>query len=332
MSQDKKQGRKVGFAILVSIVLHLAIGFSLAAFGSVFTPPTPVGDEPPELTLMDLSTPPPAVEKNVPFIETEASKESAEKPKQQTFESNANSLAASERPATGDLPLPSQDGKDKPVLDLETHDYSLTQEGSTPQPQQTPPPEKKPSEPPKPSPSPASTVEPDQLAMLKSTPPPPIKAPDETEPSPTPEVAPVTTPVPRPQPEKPASNYQSQKQQTRIQGSISTHGPASVNALGTPLGRYQKQMYDAVGARWYQYMERRRDVIGIGTARLSFSIDRSGRVTNLRVLENTANEAFSSVCLQSVQELKLPPIPEDVASTLPAEGLQAELTFISYAN
>jgi TonB family protein len=332
MSQDKKQGRKVGFAILVSIILHLAIGFSLAAFGSVFTPPTPVGDEPPELTLMDLSTPPPPVEKNVPFIETETSKESAEKPKQQTFESNANSLAASERPATGDLPLPSQDGKDKPVLDLETHDYSLTQEGSTPQPQQTPPPEKKPSEPPKPSPSPASTAEPDQLAMLKSTPPPPIKAPEETEPTPTPEVAPVTTPVPRPQPEKPASNYQSQKQQTRIQGSISTHGPASVSALGTPLGRYQKQMYDAVGARWYQYMERRRDVIGIGTARLSFSIDRSGRVTNLRVLENSANEAFAGVCLQSVQELKLPPIPEDVASTLPAEGLQAELTFISYAN
>jgi len=77
-------------------------------------------------------------------------------------------------------------------------------------------------------------------------------------------------------------------------------------------------MYDAVGARWYQYMERRRDVIGIGTARLSFTIDRSGRVNNLRVLENTANEAFAGVCLQSVQELKLPAIPEDVASTLPS--------------
>jgi TonB family protein len=300
MSQDKKQGRKLGFAILVSIFLHLAVGFSLAAFGNVFTPPTPEGDEPSELTLMDLSTPPPAVEKNVPFLETEASKESTEKPKQQTFESNAN--------------------------------YSLPMEGSTPQPQQTPPPEKKPTEAPQASPTPAPTVEPDQLAMLTSTPPPPIKAPDETEPSPTPEIAPVTTPVPRPQPQKPASNYQSQKQQTRIQGSISNHGPSSVNAVGTPLGRYQKQMYDAVGARWYQYMERRRDVIGIGTARLSFSIDRSGRVTNLRVIENTANEAFSSVCLQSVQELKLPPIPEDVASTLPSEGLQAELTFISYAN
>lgn len=332
MSQDKKQGRKLGFAILVSIILHLAVGFSLASFGNVFTPPLPVEDEPAELTLMDLSTPPPAVEKNVPFLDTDPARESAEKPKQQTFESNANSQAASERPATGDLPLPSQDGKDKPFLDLETRNYSLAQEGTTPQPQSTPAPEKKPSEPPKSSPTPAPTAEPDQLAMLTSTPPPPIKAPDETAPSPTPEVAPATTPAPRPQPEKPASNYQSQKQQTRIEGSISAHGPSSVNAVGTPLGRYQKKMHDAVGARWYHYMERRRDVIGIGTARLSFSIDRSGHVTNLKVLENTANEAFANICLQSVQELKLPPIPEDVASTLPPDGLQAELTFISYAN
>src|SRR5215212_3868727 len=171
MSQDKQQGRKLGLAILVSVVLHLAVGFSLAAFGTVFTPPLPIEDEPAELTLMDLSTPPPAVEKNVPFLETEASKESAEKPKQQTFESNANSLAASERPATGDLPLPSQDGKDKPALDLQTHDYSLSQQGSTPEPRQTAPPEKKPSEPPKASPTPAATAEPDQLALLKSTPP-----------------------------------------------------------------------------------------------------------------------------------------------------------------
>ena len=50
------------------------------------------------------------------------------------------------------------------------------------------------------------------------------------------------------------------------------------------------------------------------------------------LIENTANETFANICLQSVQELKLPPIPEDVASTLPSEGLQQELTFILYAN
>jgi hypothetical protein len=331
--EQKKQRRKLGFAILISLFLHLAVGYSLAAFGNVFTPTLPPDEAPPELTIMDLSEAP-ATQKNPQFIETDKSKESAEKPKEQTFESNANSLAASQLPATGDLPLPSQDGKDLPVPNFQTHDFTLPTQGSEPQPQQTPPPESKPSPPPKPEPTPApsATAEPEQLAMLTSTPPPPLK-PEESEPSPPPEIAAsAPPPVPRPKPETPTSSYQSQKQQTRIAGSISNRGLSSVNAVGTPLGHYQKLMYDAVGARWYQHTAEKRDLISIGTTRLTFSIDRSGRVTNLRVAENTANEAFAIVCLQSVQELKLPPIPEDVASTLPSEGLQQELTFILYAN
>src|SRR2546430_2286002 len=148
MSAEKKQGRKLGFAILVSLILHLAVGFSLAAFGNVSTPTLPPEETPSELTIMDLSPAPP-VEKNPQFVDVDKSKESAEKPKEQTFESNANSLAASERAPTGDLPLPSQEGKDLPLRDLETHDFSLQTQGSTPQPQQpSPPPETKPSPPP----------------------------------------------------------------------------------------------------------------------------------------------------------------------------------------
>jgi hypothetical protein len=341
MSEEKKQGRKLGFAILVSLILHLAIGFSLAAFGNVTAPVLPPDETPSELTFMDLSTPP--VEKNPQFVDVDKSKESAEKPKDQTFESNANSLAASERPPSGDLPVPSQDGKDLPTRDLETHDFSLQTQGAQPQqperpeskPAETPPPKAKPSEPPKttPSPGPSASVEPEQLAMLTSTPPPPIKEPEETAPSPSPAIAPSLAPVaPRPKPETPSSSYQAQKQRTRSAGSITNRGPSSVNAVGTPLGLYQKKMYDAVGARWYQHTQERHDLISIGTTRLSFTIDRNGRVNNLKVIENTANEAFAIVCIQSVQELKLPPIPEDVASTLPSEGLQQELTFILYAN
>lgn len=329
MSEEKKQGRKLGFAILISLILHLAIGFSLAAFGNVSnSTPTLPDEAPSELTLMDL---PPArpVEKNPQFVETDKSKESAEKPKEQTFESNANSLAASQAAPSGDLPQPSQDGTNSPLQDLETHDFSLQTQGSTPQPQLPPPSESKPTPPPAATPTP----DPEQLAMLTSTPPPPIKAPDETQPSPTPEPATsVAPPAPRPQPEAPSSRYQAQKQQKRMAGSISNRGPSSVNAVGTPLGRYQKLMYDAVGARWYQHTHERQDLISIGTTRLTFTVDRNGKVNNLRVIENTANEAFANICLQSVQELKLPPIPEELVGTLPSEGLQQELTFILYAN
>jgi hypothetical protein len=56
-------------------------------------------------------------------------------------------------------------------------------------------------------------------------------------------------------------------------------------------------------------------------------------VKNLKVTENSSNEAFASVCVQSVMEAHLPPIPEDVAQSLPPEGLEMEdLGFIIFPN
>jgi len=106
-----------------------------------------------------------------------------------------------------------------------------------------------------------------------------------------------------------------------------------VNALGTPLGRYEKILKDAIGSRWYAYMEAKRDLTNIGTLQVHFFIDRSGRVKNLKITENTSNEAFANICLQSILEAQLPPIPDDVANTLPSEGLEIEgMNFIIYPN
>jgi hypothetical protein len=38
------------------------------------------------------------------------------------------------------------------------------------------------------------------------------------------------------------------------------------------------------------------------------------------------------VCLQSIIEVQLPPIPEDVANALPPEGLESEITFTTFSN
>jgi outer membrane biosynthesis protein TonB len=129
------------------------------------------------------------------------------------------------------------------------------------------------------------------------------------------------------------SMYRRQKERTHIAGNITNRGISSVNALGTPLGRYQKIVADSIGSRWYTYVDQKRDLINIGTVRLSFVVDRSGRVKNLKVDENSSNQAFASVCVQSVLEAHLPPIPEDVAKTLPSEGLEVEgLGFIIFPN
>ena len=312
--ERKQEVRKIFWALLAALVIHLVIGYTLASFNGLFSKTVAVEEEKPvELTLVDLPAPAPAVPKNSMFMETDESKQSAAPPKEKTFESNANSVAASQFPATGDAPLPSQEGKDRPAVDLDTHAYSLPNEGARPQPSARP--QETPSPSVAPSVQPTSTPLPDQLAMLR--------------PTATPSVRPSAAATPQ----QPKSVYRPLKDQTRISGSISNRGISSVNALGTPLGRYEKILKDAIGSRWYAYMEARRDLTNIGTLQVHFFIDRSGRVKNLKITENSSNEAFANICLQSILEAQLPPIPEDVASTLPSEGLEIEgMNFIIYPN
>ncbi|MFN2541215.1 MAG: hypothetical protein ABR514_03480, partial [Chthoniobacterales bacterium] len=280
-------------------------------FGGAFTSAPPVvEDKPVELTIVDLATPPPV--KNTAFIETDASKQAPQQ-KEKTFESNANSIGASQLPASGDLPLPSQEGSERPWMDLETHSASIAQEGTKPQPnsaaQETP----QPSQPPQSTPQETPLSDSEQFAML-------------TKPSPSVE------PSVAPKPEQPAAAYRAEKQQTRLAGSITNRGASAVNAIGTPLGQYQKMLYDAVGSRWYYHVARQRDLVSIGTLRLVFSVDREGKPQKIKIVENSSNESFANVCLQSVLEVQLPPIPDDVASTLPPEGLDEEMSFTMYAN
>src|SRR5438105_4419922 len=305
-AERKKEARKILWALLAALGIHLLIGYSLAVFGGLLYSPFSVieEDKPVELTFVDLATPAPA--KNSTFIENDESKQTAE-PKEKTFESNANSIAASELPASGAAPLPSQEGKDRPGIDFKTRDYVPPVQGVQPQPSVA-----EQSATPQPSAQPTPVSKSEEFAMLTSTP--------------TPRPSAASTPQP------PKSSYQPFKQKTRLAGSITNRGTSAVDAIGTPLGRYQKMLFDAIGSRWYAYVEAKTDLISLGTTRISFAIDRSGRVRNLKVMANDANEAFANVCLQSILEVQLPPIPEDVANALPPEGLETEISFTTFSN
>jgi outer membrane biosynthesis protein TonB len=307
--ERKQEMRKVLWALLAALGIHLIIGYALAVYGGLLYAPFSVAEEdkPVELSFVDLSaTPAPA--KNTMFVPNDESKQT-EQPKEKTFESNANSIAASQGTATGTLPLPSQEGKDRPNFDLDTHAYSLPNDGAQPQPSTAP----QPSSTPQPTAQPTPISKSDEFAMLTSTP------------TPRPSVA--TTP------QQPRSSYQPLKERTRSAGSISNRGISSVNAVATPFGKYEKTVLDAIGSRWYAYTPAKMDLISLGTATVVFSIDRSGRVKNLKVVSNSSNEAFANVCLQSILEIDHQfPIPEDVAATLPPEGLNEQITFSMFPN
>ena len=305
LRDQEQDARMILWALLAAILIHLLAAFLLAAFSGFFSPSLPAPEKPVELTLMDLS--PTSASKNSAFIETDESKKAPE-PKDKTFESNANSIGAAELAATGEMPLPSQAGKDRPLMDLETQQYSLDTKGA--QAQQKPASQQKAAQPAA-QPEPITAAE--QFALLTQK-----------------SAAALDAAAASSQAQ---SAYRRQKERTNIAGNITNRGISSVNALGTPLGRYQKVVADSIGSRWYTYVEQKRDLINIGTLRLRFVIDQSGRVKDLKVTENSSNEAFASVCVQSVLEAHLPPIPEEVVRTLPPEGLEIDgLGFIIFPN
>ena len=165
--------------------------------------------------------------------------------------------------------------------------------------------------------------------MFRASPPPTARTPEPEKEvrSPSPKAAPA--PVSHP----PASSaYRREQIQERMAGNISKRGVASVNAVGTPLGRYEKIVYDAIGKRWYALCDANRDRVDIGTVHVQFVVARDGKINDIKVTSGGTSESFANLCLQSVQDAKPGTIPEDVMAILPPEGLPGEVSFTGFQN
>src|SRR5207244_10633952 len=121
-------------------------------------------------------------------------------------------------------------------MDLETHQHSLETKGAQPQASAAPQENPNPSTAPQTQPAPVTAAE--QFAMLTQRP--------------TPAAEPSAAS------QQTRSAYRAQKERTLISGRITNRGVSSVNALGTPLGRYMKFLLDAIGSRWYAFVDRDR--------------------------------------------------------------------------
>ncbi len=140
MTEPNRDRRKVWWAVLASVLLHVLIGLSLAAFGGKRQEIVPEESQVPQLTIMQeaLPTPPPLVPRNAPMISVDPERKSAVKPTVKTFEANEDSVAAAEKAATTDSQLPGQDGKERPFMNLEERENTFASAGAAPQPTPAP--------------------------------------------------------------------------------------------------------------------------------------------------------------------------------------------------
>src|SRR5580704_6190714 len=431
--------KKITLAIVGSLVLHLIIilGSSkvIALWPDVSSPQQKEDQSPPQLTMLD--TPPPDEQKQErQYLRTNEDQKTDQKPVDSMFESDKDTAAASEQPAKGDTPIPTQEGKEAPDIGFKNERFSLADQGQafstdpgqqaaaapqmeqkqeevkpvesptpvptpvatpevaredkqstpaptpvstpaptpevaqparqptpipapTPAPAPAPTPQVTPADKePTPTPAPTPEVSPsdEQFAMLRptSTPTPaptPEATPSNEQPRPTPaptpeEVVPSDeelamlrqAPTPRPTPSRqaqrnpqrqsaPQTAYRQEQRVTRMQGNINSRGRSSIAALGTPQGRFEKAVQDAIGSRWYYYVRERSDLINIGTVQIKFYVRPDGKVEDVKVLRNSSNETLASTSLQSIIEANIPPMPDELSPLLSGDRMEFTMSF-----
>jgi TonB family protein len=311
--------KKITLAVVGSLLLHVLLFLAVVGYYTIFPPPanpksTDKPADPPELTLLD--TPPAQAEQQ--YVRTDDDQKTDQKQDNAPFQSDKDTAAASEKQGNQQAPLPTQDGKDLESLMFKNNDFSLAMNGqdysrnsanggenatSTPAPT------------PDTTPTPEPTPKDDDLAMSKPTP------------------TPLPTPSPNPaknkqnQPGAPRTAYRPQSIINRMQGNVGTRGHSSVSALGTPQGRFEKAVEDAVGSLWYYFIQQRSDLINAGTVRIEFVVSPSGEVLSARVVSNSSNETLATCSLQSVRQAKIPPMPQELIPLVPERGLEFTFSF-----
>jgi outer membrane biosynthesis protein TonB len=321
---------KIILAVVGSLVLHIAIILALGkviALGRDVSAP-PNEEAPPELTMLD-SAPPEPQKQERQYLRTNDDQKTDKKPDDSMFESDKDTAAASEKPAEGNAPVPTQEGKETPDIGFKNEQYSLADKGSAfstdpgrqaaqqqEQQKQDRREESKSEETPTPAPTPTPEIIPtdEELAMLRPTP------------TPRPTPSRQTERLPQRQ-SAPATAYRQEQRATRMQGNINNRGRSSIAAIGTPKGRFEKAVQDAVGSRWYYYVRQRGDLINIGTVEIRFYVRPDGKVENVHVIRNSSNETLASTSLQSIIEADIPPMPGELAPLLTSDRMEFTMSF-----
>lgn len=296
-------------ALALSVFLHLLLilGIAIALFlPTPAVPPPAEEDVPIEMTLV-------APPKLAPpqFVRTTVQQDVPEPPKETRFESDNNTRAASEASPSGNEALPSTEGGETVGMELENRNYT---DGHVATP-------------------PADAARQTEVA------PPAVAAPTpmmqlalrQTQPPAVPEAREVPTQQSQPQ-KAAASQFQPETRVTRLRGNISNRGRASLEASATPLGRYKKMLSDAIGSRWYYYVNDQIGLLDIGTVDIRFLVAADGKARNVRVLSNSSNESFASVSINAILEAEIPPIPEEVAKLLDKGRLEVDYSFTILGN
>lgn len=224
------------------------------------------------------------------FVDVDPALAVAEPPKNPKFYSSANSLASNPTKKL-DSDMPQVDGRQTVVIKT-TEPAKPKAQPLQPSP---PTPEKTEIAPAKPLPKPSST--PGDLAMVK-----PQEKTVDTKVQDQTQTADAAESEPRPRPRSLAEAHERQGLQgepMRQEGGVNKIAPASLDAVGTPWGDYDRDFIRAVQISWDELL--RNQTASPGNVRLEFKMHHDGRITDMKVAGSTVNELQELLCQRAVQ-------------------------------
>ena len=267
----------------------------------------------PELPVLTLTPPPPAI---LQFVDVTPKAATAEPPKDAKFQSSRNSLAANPE-ADKDTGIPKITGERTDVIKTEDLPKTEVVKLQPILPPVAPPaPQEIPEETPKPK------LAPGDLTVAK--------------PDPQPRTGEGTTERPRPRTLKeararmPDSTIPGRKM--KQDGGVKRRLDVSaMDAKATLFGAYQERLVSAVVQRWYDLLEERAYTLeNGGKVVVHFAVHYDGTVTGVKIAGNTTGaEVLGYVCVKAIEDpAPYDPWPSDMRHEIAKGVFDVEFTFI----
>jgi outer membrane biosynthesis protein TonB len=286
--------------------------------------------------------PPKPVNQPKQFIRTSQNEAAPKAAAKSAFESDRNTVAASQKAASPDatLAMPTMDGVKVTMNELANRNFRDGEQASDSPPKALPVPQMLPPQPvvSEPPPPLVAKAEPKPETLTKliedmdretvrlevNRLPIEIRKPGDFAPDSPPAPAPATKkPPPFKDPLEPrkkvgTDGFSPFTRTSAIKGTITNRGANAVDAERTAQGAYASAINSAVEKKWHSYRRIAGDAVSFGSLEVEFYVNRSGDIEDLRITSapGTADTRMADFTLRAIQDADIPPIPEDVLPLL----------------
>ncbi len=118
-------------------------------------------------------------------------------------------------------------------------------------------------------------------------------------------------------PNRDVEAFQSETRKGRLEGGAPEKGYAAFDAEHTPIGRYREEVSAAIERAWKMKMLSNQDFMGFNERiRVEFTVNRWGKVRNVRVTKRAKNAVLTNLTLTAIVEAALPEMPAAVHEDL----------------